>query len=358
MSETLERIAQIRRRGERAIAAAQTQRALEEVRIRYLGRKAELPNLLRAWPSYRPRSARPPARPPTRRARRSSARSRRASARAGRARADTRGSSEDRIDVTLPADPLPNLGGLHLLTQTRREIEDVFIGLGFNVAEGPEVETVFYNFDALNTPPTHPSRQKTDTLLRERRGRSLRTRDTSPVQIRSMERQPPPLYIIVPGRVYRPDPTDATHTPAVPPDRGTRRRHRRHARRPQGHAASVRARDLRRATARSGCARTSSRSPSRASRSTSPASTAPAARWPTGAAARCARGAAWLEILGAGMVDPNVFELRARPRLRPRTGPGVRLRDGRSSGSRCSSTASPTCGCSSTTTSASWSSSA
>src|SRR5207237_5095586 len=116
----------------------------------------------------------------------------------------------DRVDVTLPPDPITAIGRLHLMTQTRREIEDVFIGLGFNVAEGPEVETVFYNFDALNHDPAHPARSKSDTFYVDD-ATVLRTH-TSPMQIRAMEQWPPPLAIIVPGRVYRPD-SDATHTP-------------------------------------------------------------------------------------------------------------------------------------------------
>jgi phenylalanyl-tRNA synthetase alpha chain len=125
---------------------------------------------------------------------------------------------QDRVDVTLPADPLPEVGRLHLITRTRREIEDVFLGLGFNVAEGPEVERAYYNFDALNTPTTHPSRLTTDTFyvkpapdIFDPQTALLRVH-TSPVQVRAMESQPPPIYIIVPGRVYRPD-SDATHTP-------------------------------------------------------------------------------------------------------------------------------------------------
>jgi phenylalanyl-tRNA synthetase alpha chain len=147
----------------------------------------------------RRRSARPPARPPT-----------------GPVRLWNL--VADRIDVTLPADPLPAIGRLHLMTQTRREIEDVFIGLGFNVAEGPEVETVYYNFDALNHAPTHPARLLTDTFyikpvpdIFDPDAALLRVH-TSPMQVRAMESQPPPIYIIVPGRVYRPD-SDATHTP-------------------------------------------------------------------------------------------------------------------------------------------------
>jgi phenylalanyl-tRNA synthetase alpha chain len=117
---------------------------------------------------------------------------------------------EDRVDVTLPGDPLDPIGRLNLITQTRRELEDVFAGLGFDVAEGPEVETVHYNFDALNHAPNHPAREWTDTFYVS--DELLLRTHTSPVQIRAMEQQPPPLYIVVPGRVYRPD-SDATHTP-------------------------------------------------------------------------------------------------------------------------------------------------
>jgi phenylalanyl-tRNA synthetase alpha chain len=147
---------------------------------------------------------------------------------------------EESIDVTLPGSPEQRVGGLHVLTQTTRELEDIFLGLGFTVLEGPEVETVHYNFDALNHTLTHPARARTDTFYvaagGERRRRSggeaatatgvgsgagsrlgepddlvLRTH-TSPMQIRAMEEHPPPLYVVIPGRVYRPD-SDATHTP-------------------------------------------------------------------------------------------------------------------------------------------------
>jgi phenylalanyl-tRNA synthetase alpha chain len=97
-----------------------------------------------------------------------------------------------------------------VLTQTTRELEDIFLGLGFTVLEGPEVETVHYNFDALNHSPTHPARARTDTFYMAQ-DVVLRTH-TSPMQIRAMEAHPPPLYVVIPGRVYRPD-SDATHTP-------------------------------------------------------------------------------------------------------------------------------------------------
>jgi phenylalanyl-tRNA synthetase alpha chain len=118
--------------------------------------------------------------------------------------------AEDRIDVTLPGDPPSPAGHLHLVTQTRREMEDIFIGLGFNVVEGPEVEFDHYNFTTLNIPPNHPARALQDTFYLSSEV-VLRTH-TSPMQTRSMEIQPPPIYIVVPGRVYRRD-SDASHTP-------------------------------------------------------------------------------------------------------------------------------------------------
>ncbi len=96
------------------------------------------------------------------------------------------------------------------MTAMRREIEDVFLGLGFRVAEGPEIDLVHYNFDALNHDAKHPARLESDTFYTES-GAVLRTH-TSPMQVRAMEIEPPPLYLIIPGRTYRRD-NDATHTP-------------------------------------------------------------------------------------------------------------------------------------------------
>jgi phenylalanyl-tRNA synthetase alpha chain len=117
----------------------------------------------------------------------------------------------ERIDVTLPGDA-PGIGGLHPLTKTMWEIVDIFLGLGYRVADGPEVELATYNFDALNTPYEHPSKSPSDTYYIEGRGEDvcLRTQ-TSPVQIRAMEAQDPPIYIICPGRTYRRDEIDPTH---------------------------------------------------------------------------------------------------------------------------------------------------
>jgi phenylalanyl-tRNA synthetase alpha chain len=118
---------------------------------------------------------------------------------------------QERIDVTLPGSetrPAP----IHPLTRTIYEIVDIFVGLGYDVAEGPEVEYSRYNFDALNTPPEHPARSDLDTFFLEGSDENvcLRTQ-TSPMQIRYMESQPPPVYVVVPGRVYRRETLDATH---------------------------------------------------------------------------------------------------------------------------------------------------
>src|SRR5207248_5818655 len=104
-------------------------------------------------------------------------------------------------------------GHLHVVTQVQRELEDVFVGLGFEVAEGPEVETDWHNFGALNMPPAHPARSMWDTFyvdLGEDESVVLRTH-TSPVQIRVMESQGPPIYAIMPGRVYRKETPDPRH---------------------------------------------------------------------------------------------------------------------------------------------------
>ena len=307
-----ERIAQIRQEAEQAITAATSTQALEDVRIRYLGRKAELPNLLRDVASLPPdqRAATGKAANETRKALEAGDQTQSTTS-SPPAELDT-SLAQDRIDVTLPADPLPAIGRLHLMTKTRREIEDVFIGLGFNVAEGPEVEKVYYNFDALNHAPTHPSRLTTDTFyvkpltdIFDPQSTLLRVH-TIPMQIRAMEQQPPPIYIIVPGRVYRPD-SDATHTPqfhqieglAVDTDitladlQGTLLTF---ARAIFGEERQVRLRphffpftepsvevDVSCFNCTDGITKDGQRCP-------------------------LCKGTAWIEILGAGMVDPNVFE--------------------------------------------------
>jgi phenylalanyl-tRNA synthetase alpha chain len=205
----IDRIDELRDEAQAALAAAPDTARLEDVRVRYLGRKAELPNLLRGVaqlpPEERGRVGR--AANEARQALEAAIEARRAELEASELESRL---ARDVVDVTLPGSPAVPAGRAHVLTATRREIEDVFVGLGFRVVEGPETELVYYNFDALGYDETHPTRLETDTFYVSD-DVLLRTH-TSPMQVRTMERQPPPLYVIVPGRVYRRD-SDATHTP-------------------------------------------------------------------------------------------------------------------------------------------------
>jgi phenylalanyl-tRNA synthetase alpha chain len=129
---------------------------------------------------------------------------------------DARVLVEEAVDVTLPYDRRP-AGARHPLTTLAERLEDVFVAMGYEVAEGPEVEAEWFNFDALNFPPDHPAREMQDTFFvqgeqRPDSGVVLRTH-TSPVQIRSLLDREPPVYVVCPGRVYRTDELDATHTP-------------------------------------------------------------------------------------------------------------------------------------------------
>jgi phenylalanyl-tRNA synthetase alpha chain len=121
----------------------------------------------------------------------------------------------EQIDITEHLVAGTTRGRLHLVTQATQRLEDVFIGLGFQVAEGPEVESDFYNFEALNMPKSHPARSMWDTLFveSEEPGSVVLRTHTSPVQIRVMQNWPPPIYAIMPGRVFRRDTPDATHMP-------------------------------------------------------------------------------------------------------------------------------------------------
>src|ERR687886_144279 len=178
----------LEREAQSAIAAAATPTELDEARVRYLGRKSELKNALRE---------------------------RLEEAIATRQRELEQAELEqafaqDGFDVTLPGEPIPR-GRLHLLTQVRREIEDIFVGLGYEVWDGDEVTPVWHSFDALMTDPGHPSRSPNDTFYFDED--TVLRPHTSSDQIRAMESRQPPLYLISPGRCYRRDTPDATHSP-------------------------------------------------------------------------------------------------------------------------------------------------
>jgi phenylalanyl-tRNA synthetase alpha chain len=207
----LERIEEIRGEAGAAIEGAGDTAELEELRVRYLGRKAELTAILRGIGEL-PAEERGGVGAAANQARQG-LEERLAS------RAEQLDSAEldarllaDRVDVTLPgAPPLP-VGHLHLITRTTRQIEDVMVGLGYRVMEGPEIEHDYYNFTALNHPPGHPARMLQDTFYVQSHPEVLLRTHTSPVQIRAMETKPPPIFVIAPGKVYRRD-SDATHSP-------------------------------------------------------------------------------------------------------------------------------------------------
>jgi phenylalanyl-tRNA synthetase alpha chain len=299
----LDHVTTLRSEAEAAIAAAASTAELEEARVKWLGRKAELPNMLRgvAQLPAEQRGAMGRALNEARKALEALVEQRTEAL--ATEELDAR-LATDRVDVTLPGAPPQPVGRLHLLTATRREIEDVFLGLGFDVVEGPEADLVYYNFDSLNHNETHPARNRSDTFY-VRDDVVLRTH-TSPMQTRAMELYPPPLYIVIPGRVYRRD-NDATHTPqfhqveglAVDEDvtladlKGTLLAF---ARAIFGDEREVRLRphffpftepsveiDVSCFNCRDGLLRDGSRCP-------------------------LCKGEAWIEILGAGEVDPNVFE--------------------------------------------------
>lgn len=186
-----------------AVAAASSTGEIETVRVEYLGRKSELKLALR---EVRDRETGMTLNALRERVEQAVGVR---EAELERAELDRR-LAEERVDVTLPVGGYER-GRLHLITQIRREVEDVFLGLGYRVVDGREVESTHYNFDGLNFPPGHPARSHLASLFLDDET-VLRT-ETSPSQIRTMETQPPPVYIVSLGRCYRRDTPDATHTP-------------------------------------------------------------------------------------------------------------------------------------------------
>ncbi len=213
--------------------------------------------------------------------------------------------ADDKVDVTLERVEIAR-GTLHLIQQTMDEVCDIFVGLGYDVAEGPEAETGWYNFDALNTPVTHPARAESDTMYlyyEVADDESLLRTQTSPMQVRWMEVHEPPVHVVVPGKVFRTDTIDASHLPvfhqieglAVDTDirfsdlRGTLLHF---ARRFFGPATTVRLRP-------------------HFFPFTEPSAELDVSCFACDggeAGCRVCGGAGWLEMLGCGMVDPNVLE--------------------------------------------------
>ncbi len=190
------------------IAACNDLQALDQVRVQYLGKKGLITDRMKALGTLSAEE-RPAAGQLINTAKQAISESLEARQSVlNEAKLNAKLMSET-VDVTLPGRSI-GLGGLHPVTRTMERIEDLFIQLGFEIAEGPEIEDDFHNFEALNIPATHPARAMHDTFYFAD-GSLLRTH-TSPVQIRTMLKQKPPLRILAPGRVYRCD-SDLTHTP-------------------------------------------------------------------------------------------------------------------------------------------------
>jgi phenylalanyl-tRNA synthetase alpha chain len=213
VADALRSLEEATRRGLEAIAAASSLEELEEAERSVLGRKgpvAQVQRSLAALPDEDRKRLGKAVNDAFEAVRAASA----DRAAALREEAERAVGERDRSDVTLPG-RRPPLGGLHPLAQTERRVIDAFIGLGYRLVEGPEIETDWYNFESLNIPPDHPARTEQDTLYPDVPGRTdllLRTQ-TSNVQVRAMEQQQPPIYVVTLGRCYRRDVPDATHSP-------------------------------------------------------------------------------------------------------------------------------------------------
>ena len=190
------------------IAAATDLKALEEVRIKYLGRKGGLSDLMRLLGQAAPEE-RPSLGKAINDVKQAVTEALAARQEALETEANAAREAEEAVDLTLPG-RRPRTGHVHVVNQVIEEIVDIFAELGFQVASGPDVETEYYNFDSLNTPADHPARDSHDTFF-VKPGVVLRTH-TSPVQMRVMESTTPPVAIVVPGRTYRVD-NDASHSP-------------------------------------------------------------------------------------------------------------------------------------------------
>lgn len=219
--------------------------------------------------------------------------------------ADNEKLKSDTVDITLPG-VRRRVGVPHLLTVTMAEVSDIFTGLGYRVAEGPEVETGWYNFDALNTPPDHPARAESDTLYVEYgdpKDEMLLRTQTSPMQARYMQDNEPPVYVVVPGRVFRTDTLDPTHSPVFHQIEGL------------AVDNDITFSDLKGTLAHFAREFFGEGTKTLFLPHFFPF-TEPSAEMHvscfncegTGARCRVCGGSGWIEILGCGMVDPNVFE--------------------------------------------------
>ncbi|MGI9049209.1 MAG: phenylalanine--tRNA ligase subunit alpha [Rubrobacteraceae bacterium] len=204
----MSRIEQLESDALAAVGDAGSTAELERIRVGYLGRSAELTEIKKSIGSLPPEQRKEVGGSANRASKKIEAALGERAGVLAATETDERLRSEA-VDVTLPGVPYPR-GHLHPTLRVVDEVVDFFVGLGYRVAEGPEIETDYYNFTALNIPPGHPARGMQATFFLDE-GLVMRTH-TSPVQIRTMLSQQPPVYVVVPGRVYRRD-SDPTHTP-------------------------------------------------------------------------------------------------------------------------------------------------
>ncbi|HET7271362.1 MAG TPA: phenylalanine--tRNA ligase subunit alpha [Rubrobacter sp.] len=293
-----DRIERLKSEALSAVASSDSTAALEDIRVRFLGRSAELTQIKKSIGTLSPEE------------RKEVGRSSNLASREIEDALETQRTivalaeqdeqlREEAVDVTLPGIPFPK-GHLHPSQRVIDDVVDFFVGLGYRVAEGPEVETDYYNFTALGIPPGHPARTMQDTFFVDD-GLVLRTQ-TSPMQIRTMLAQEPPVYVVCPGRTYRRD-SDPTHTPmfhqieGLAVDRGLTLGHLKGtlaamARHVFGENVKIRLR------------------PSYF-QFTEPSVELDVSCFICGGTdpgCKVCKGAGWLEMLGAGMVDPGVLE--------------------------------------------------
>ncbi|MDD5603696.1 MAG: phenylalanine--tRNA ligase subunit alpha [Eubacteriales bacterium] len=291
-----EQLEEIRKMAEKELSAADSASAVESIRLKYLGKKGELTAVLRGM------GALPPEERPV----------------IGQIANETRqditekidtvflkieqrernaGFLAEAVDVTMPGKRL-NIGHTHPLSIVMNEMKDIFTGLGYEIAEGPEIEYVYYNFDALNISKDHPSRDYQDTFYIN--DRVLLRTQTSPVQIRVMEEREPPIKIICPGRVYRADEVDATHSPVFHQVEGLFV--------DKGITMGDLAGTLRLFAAGIFGGQTKIRLRPHNFPFTEPSAEVDVSCWTCGGkGCRVCKGEGWIEILGAGMVHPKVL---------------------------------------------------
>jgi phenylalanine--tRNA ligase, alpha subunit len=209
MIEMKEALMQIKEKGVAEIRSAQSLKDLEAIKVKYLGKKGELTQILKGMGKLTAEE-RPVIGLVANEVRALLEETIAKEVSILEEKAMLEKLEQEKIDVSMPG-KMPRKGGLHPLTKVLHELEDIFIGMGFSIAEGPEVEYDYYNFEALNLPKDHPARDTQDTFYISD-NIVLRTQ-TSPMQIRTMEKQRPPIRVIAPGKVFRSDSVDATHSP-------------------------------------------------------------------------------------------------------------------------------------------------